>query len=490
MSRIKALIVILVLCVATLGVLQYTSRANTSTAPVPPHRPTLPPVVHTPPAGSPACGATNVPLTLSGALVQDKVYGRGSRQVSYLLTLCGGNPAGERTVARQNVSLVLVLDRSGSMAGPKLDEAKKAAVHLIASLGPKDRFGLVTYDDRISVDFALAPLTEENRSRLFRIVNALGPGGSTNLGGGLATGMELLARGPRDGAARLVLISDGLANQGVTDPSALADMARGAVRGEYSISAVGVGDDFDETLLASIADSGAGRYYYLSDAARFSETFVAELSGARSVVAQGVAVNVPLTGGLMLSDAGGYPLSVHDGRAVFHPGDIGMNESRSIALTFTYPDYGPARIETPAVFATYQAGGREMTARCAAGFTLARVDTEQEALASVDRDRWEKTVVTSEFGALQKKVADSIREGKKDEALRSLDDYRQAQKAKNEILNSPAVAAHLENDVAAVEEAVAQTFAAAPECAAEVRKQNAKEMQSLGYSRQKGFGRW
>ena len=99
-------------------------------------------------------------------------------------------------------------------------------------------------------------------------------GGGTNLGGGLQQGINVLARTMSNGNQhKMILISDGLANQGITDPSILWDMAGGAYENRFSISTVGVGYDFNEILMTGIADHGAGQYYFLENPNAFAKVF-------------------------------------------------------------------------------------------------------------------------------------------------------------------------------------------------------------------------
>ena len=165
--------------------------------------------------------------------------------------------------------LALVLDRSGSMMGEKLEKCKIATVKLIRSLCPDDRIGVVTYDDRVDV---LCPLVGPSHG-LARLVESVVSGGSTNLYGGWIAGAKLAGKG-----GRVILLSDGLANVGRW--TAAEDLARHAECSyrEFMVttSTIGVGSDYDEALMAAMARAGGGSHYFAHTADDVVEAFSRE----------------------------------------------------------------------------------------------------------------------------------------------------------------------------------------------------------------------
>ena len=243
-------------------------------------------------------------VTVSTEVVQDKVLKDGDGRVTVSLNLAAARlPAADAGPA-QAADLVIVLDRSGSMEGQKLNDARQAVMSLLEQLGPDDRFALVTYSNSVQALSGLVPMTEANRRRLTATVAHVRAGGGTNLGGGLERGMNVLMHPPGDRRQRkVILISDGLANQGVTDPDALGRMASAAVENRFSISTVGVGLEFNEMLMTAIADQGAGHYTFLEDPQVFAQVFESEFQSTRHVAAADVIIRILLEPGVRLLSA-------------------------------------------------------------------------------------------------------------------------------------------------------------------------------------------
>ncbi|EFQ84262.1 von Willebrand factor type A domain protein [Aeromicrobium marinum DSM 15272] len=158
--------------------------------------------------------------------------------------------------------LVVVLDRSGSMSGARLDHAKRALRQVVEALSPSDSFGLVTFDQHVEVAVNAGPVTDP--AAVLRAVDAVRPGGSTDLAGGLIEGLRQATL--LDGDARVLLISDGHANQGVVDPDALQTFtARHLDRG-VTTSTLGMGLGYDETLLGAVSRGGTGEQHFAEEA--------------------------------------------------------------------------------------------------------------------------------------------------------------------------------------------------------------------------------
>lgn len=177
--------------------------------------------------------------------------------------------AANEKIETQPVEIALVIDRSGSMGGGKLQIVKEACARLIRALSPRDRVAVAIYDTNVEV---ISPLTTPSET-LAATVARLEPGGSTNLYGGWLQGAKLL-----NADGRIILLSDGLANCGrYTDAMSLAQHA-GRTREQFQkvTSTIGVGVDYDEALMAGMARQGGGSHYFAHDPNAIMKAFSEE----------------------------------------------------------------------------------------------------------------------------------------------------------------------------------------------------------------------
>ncbi len=426
-------------------------------------------------------------VTLSGSLTQDKIFSGSDGMVSLALTINvddtsdSANP--ENTTNIQHVDMVIVLDRSGSMNGKKLDDAKKAALNLVSILSPSDRFALVTYSNTAVRLSDLAYVTPSTRKRLRAVISGISAGGGTNLGQGLTEGINLLAGSDKTGnIGRVILISDGLANQGITNPNALGNMASMAAKKDFSITTVGLGLDFNEQLMTAIADRGTGTYYYLENPSAFAAVFQKEFHHASTVAASSVKIRIAEKNGIKLVDAGGYPVSYENNTAVFFPQDLQSGETRKLFLNLKIPTGREKTFKIDGIDLSYRYQGQPYTVKLTTPFTLACVSDPKAAIASIDRETWSHKVIKEDFNRLREEVAKDIKIGRKNKAMKRIEQYHSTQQAINAQVQSEAVAGNLEKDLKNLRDTVADTFSGKESEVKEKQKINAKALQYEGYS--------
>ncbi len=421
-------------------------------------------------------------VNLSGSLTQDKILLHGNGTVSLELIMAAGDIDREARGSDRPVDMVVVLDRSGSMQGEKMNQARRSLLNLINMLSEQDRLALVSYADNVQVHANLLHVTPTNRFLLQSAINSIHAGGSTNLGSGLERGLAIMQRSLKKGrSGSVILVSDGHANRGVTDPHSLGRMASAAQRHEFGITTVGVGLDFNEQLMTSIADKGAGKYYLLDEPEKFAEILQSEFQHARMTLASNIAVEIPLTHGITLSDAAGYPIEYRDNRAVFYPGNLLANQSRSLFLTFTMPTDAEKNFTLNNITLRYQHDNVPHAVSLDEPFHVACIKDESRVVSSVDKRVWEGKVLQEDYSKLLDTVAADIGSGLKDDAMEAINTYEAEQAERNAVVGSEKVSANLEQDLDVLRQKVEETFHGAPSAVTSKQKKNAKELQYRSY---------
>ena len=202
----------------------------------------------------------------------------GRMQDLTLLIRIDPAPAPQRSGARLPLNLALVLDRSGSMSGEPLETAKQAIVAALRQLHPQDRVSVVSFDDEVRVEIPSGPIRDLNAiiSQVMRIDS----GGSTALYDGWLEGATQVAGHlNREGLNRVILLSDGQANHGLTDPAEIAQHVRGLAERGVSTTTLGFGRHYDETLLLGMATAGDGNFEHIEAARSLPTFFESELQG-------------------------------------------------------------------------------------------------------------------------------------------------------------------------------------------------------------------
>ncbi len=476
-NYLRTILLVGLLMAVTVAGLAY-SKNSLSPAPAPTPAPT-PPVAG--PAPDPSSGKAGV-VGLTGKFTQGKVQAGGDGLVSLALTMTADRVPDSSGAVNQNVDMVVVLDRSGSMGGQKINDAKTAILQLMDSLSDKDRFALVIYSDQVNRVSPLMYLTPGNKENLAGLVRNVFASGSTNLGGGMQEGIQVLAEAGRVGnLGRVILISDGLANQGITDPAALAQMAASASRKEYTVSTVGVGSDFNEQLMTSIADHGTGNYHYLDDAARFAEVFQKEFMSARVAAATGVEIHLPLPAGVTVVSASGYPIDLRGQVAVIRPGDLLSGAARTLYLTLKVPAAANATYDFQGIRLAYLNQGALYSVSLDKPLTVAVAADERDVFASYDKEQWEKKVIQEDYNRLREEVAADIRKGDQAKANERITDYRSQQAAANAVVQSQEVTRNLEEDLDQLETLITDSFSGSADEAAQKQKVNSKSLQFKSY---------
>ncbi len=430
-------------------------------------------------------GATSVVsgrIRASGILTHDKILFGKDGLVNLSLTLEDEKGVQLSEENESYCDIALVLDTSGSMSGKKLYEARSALRMLVNSLTDQDRISIVGYSDRAVKYSDLHDLTLREKNRVIDLSNTLSAGGATNISSGLVMGIDILKHSGNNGKMkRVILISDGLANRGIMDHIQLGRVVNDAAESGITVSAVGVGDDFNEMLMTRIADNGAGNYYYLDNLNAFSEVFLDELKRIKTIAASKIKIEIPLTEGISLVSASGYPVSIEGQVASFYPGDLLKGQVRKIFLTFKVPSTSLREYAVNRIKIHYMKDEIPQQLDFQEEFIITCVKEKKEFFESYNKHEWESMVVQEAYGKLQEDVANLIKEGDEIKARERIEDYKTEQKTLNFVMKSEKVRQNLDEDINVLDRLVGDTFSGEVSEIKRKKNKNSKRLQYGGY---------
>ncbi|MGB0205265.1 MAG: vWA domain-containing protein [Neptuniibacter sp.] len=186
-------------------------------------------------------------------------------------------------------NIAIVLDKSGSMQGEKLQRAKEAAVMAIKRLNGEDIVSVVSYDSRVNVIVPATKVTD--KKQIFSAINQIRANGNTALFAGVSKGAKELRKFlDLNKVNRVILLSDGLANVGPSTPNELGSLGLSLAKEGMSVTTIGLGLGYNEDLMTQLAGFSDGNHAFVENAEDLAKVFQYEFGDVLSVVAQGVEI--------------------------------------------------------------------------------------------------------------------------------------------------------------------------------------------------------
>jgi Ca-activated chloride channel family protein len=272
-------------------------------------------------------------MKTTAQLTYEKVRFDEPKDVHLVVSLAA--PHLSASTPRQPVCVIPVLDVSGSMAGEKLHYAKQSVMKLVDHLAPGDFCGVVVFSTQVETLAAPAEMTQVRKDELKSLVGRLAPLHNTNLGGGMLAGLDhaKVAKLPDGMIVRVILFTDGLANEGPAKSHSELMRVLEENLGTATLSAFGYGDDADQELLRDLATKGKGNYAYVASPEDALTAFGRELGGLLSTHAQRIEIVVTPRTGFVLTDVISDADSTDERGAVrIRISDLLADEERSVVL--------------------------------------------------------------------------------------------------------------------------------------------------------------
>jgi Ca-activated chloride channel family protein len=346
------------------------------------------------------CRSVDAP-TITAALDRGIVNVEG-RSVRHLVITVVAPAVPPEDEARAALNLGLVIDASGSMAGPPLDAAKAATLALLERLRESDHLSLVSFATDVVVHAEAVRLDAPGRAALGRAIRPLVTRGSTDLCAGWFGGCEAVAK--RQAAAdaternHVILLSDGHANHGECSPERLGHHAGELRKRGVLTSTVGIGRDYSPLQLQAIAESGGGRMHDAEEPAEIAEIMFAELTDALATTMENLELALRLPAGVQAELYGTAPLNPDAEGCEILAGSLVAGSVRRLVVKLTFPAGRAGDTFPIAVAARWTVPGDDRARSAAASPATVRFDTA-DACAGQPRDRDLAGVVAQQWQA-------------------------------------------------------------------------------------------
>lgn len=322
---------------------------------------------------------------------------------------------------RPPVNLSLVLDRSGSMSGQKIEQAIQAAEVAVSQLGPRDRVSVIIYDSEVETlaasQFASRESIEAIKARLRQVTAR----GNTAIYAGLNQGAAELRRHSDAGyIQRMILLSDGLANRGPSDVADFRALGRAFAGENIVISSIGLGLGFNEDIMTTLAAAGQGNTYFVEDADDLPRIFAGELGDALNVAATEIEIVVRPRGGARIIKSLGRAAEMDGGIARFRMPQVYSGLDKLALVEVSAPAGTVGAVEDLVdVEVNYRAVGENRPRTQQVSVPIRYTEALEEVLAAARKDI-AQNVVDNRLAEAKETAITFADAGKRDEAAMRL----------------------------------------------------------------------
>ncbi len=351
-------------------------------------------------------------------------------EVQYLAQIGFSSGLDARSWHREPLNLIAVVDKSGSMSGPRIELVKKCLHQLVSQLGPQDQLSIVLYGDRAHVFFEPMSATKENRAQIDEAIDGIEIDGSTFMEAGLKVGFDLARRTQKSfhGKTRLMQFTDERPNVGDTTAEGFMGLMEAGARDGIGQTTIGVGEEFGAELASKVSTVHGGNAFYFASAEAMEKTFKEELDTLVTELAYDLEVEIRPEAGLRVAGVYGLPgemLAWEGERGVkFHVNTVFLSKRSGaiyIAFASEHADLPAPTISVGQSLAraslSYKQVDRDNLTH--SDFPLALVSSRQASLG-LKRGQY----LVSEYLALKAAMTAHLVENKQEKAFALLDSLR------------------------------------------------------------------
>ena len=292
----------------------------------------------------------------------------------------------EQPEQRAPVNIALVLDKSGSMNGRKLQQAKKAAIMAIKRLGPGDIVSVVAYDNTTEV---LVPATEVvDKRAITERIRSLRAHGGTALYAGVHKGAETLnAYLDANRVNRVILLSDGEANEGPSTPTELGELGATLSREGITVTTIGLGLSYNEDLMTQLAQRSDGNHSFVEHVDDLAHIFDQEFGDVLSVVAQDVTVTIDCNEGIRPVRVLGRDAEINDRQVTVALNQLYSKQDKYIVLEVeTTPTATSGKQDVARVTTSYANMLTHSTEVLTQSISAQITESEEEVKKNIDKE--------------------------------------------------------------------------------------------------------
>lgn len=341
---------------------------------------------------------------------------------------------------RPPINLAIVLDRSGSMNGTKLEMAKRAAARAFDALRPDDSVSIISYSNTVQTLLPLTPVRYVHEPQ--RYIEQIQAGGGTAIYAGVTQAADELRDHSEDRYAitRILLLSDGLANQGPSSTRDFELLGQSLSHKGITVSTIGLGLDYNEDLMAGLASSSQGNIYFVETANDLPRIFDTELGDASSLVAREATIDIECLTGFEPIRIIGREGRIDGNRVTIEISNLYAGREKFVLLEVRNPGGKTNSKQTIAKIETRIQGlqsDEPITLRERAEATFSNERAEQEASVNLEVQR---VVVSNRIALVQDEAVALADQGKLDDATLVMKDLQSWITARNATWNDADIA--------------------------------------------------